>query len=300
MRTLIFLLTFFAFPAAAQTRLQVVTKTVEKELAYSSGQRVNLTAQKADITIKGWAKATVLVRIKLMARHPERDVAERELDYLKYDIELRNNVIDISNRFTIPQRAGSVKGNLKAVYEIWLPTRSLLTVNNTFGDVNLSDLAGETVVKLEFGKLSINNLSGKTTITSEYGDIEASELAGTFAIKAEKAETVLRELGGNGRIQSRYGKVSIYPLTSLTVLNVQAARTEVSLFPRRMEDFQYEIETTYSTVQVPEGYGEHLGQFINKRRFDYQPPGHKPAISVTNSYSPVIVQPAVNGVTSAK
>ncbi|MGV3557399.1 DUF4097 family beta strand repeat-containing protein [Larkinella arboricola] len=298
MRTLIFLLTFFALPAAAQTRLQVVTKTVEKELAYSSGQRVNLTAQKADITIKGWQKSTVLVRLKLIAKHPEREVAERELDYLKYEIQSRNNVIDLSNRFTIPQRVGGLKGNLKAVYEIWLPTRCPVTLNNSFGEVNLSDLSGETVLKLEFGKLSLVNLSGKTIVTSAYGDIEASELSGTFTIRAEKAETVLRELSGSGTIQSRYGKLTVYPTTGLTALSVQAARTEVFVYPKRMDDFQYDIEASYSAIQVPDGYRESLD--ANKRRFKYLPSSQKSTITVTNSYSPVVIQPTLVGVTLAK
>ncbi|GAB3248091.1 hypothetical protein GCM10027347_04130 [Larkinella harenae] len=300
MRTVFFLLALFSLPVVAQTRLQVVTKTVEKELPYSTGQRVNLTAQKADVSIKGWSKSTVMVRLKLIAKHPERDAAERELAFLKYDIQLRNQVIELSNRFVIPQRVGAVKGNLKAVYEIWLPTHCPISISNTFGDVNLADLAGETALKLEFGKLSMQNLSGKTVITSEYGDIDASDLSGAFTIKAEKAEITLRDLGGSGRIQSRYGKVYIHPIASLTALTVEAARTEVALFPRRIDDFQYDVETTYSIIQVPEGYGENLGQFMNKRRFDYQPPGHKPTITVKNSYSPVSIQLAVSGVTSVK
>ena len=298
MRTLILILVLFAFPAAAQTRLQVVTKTVEKELAYSSGQRLNMTAQKADITIKGWQKPTVLVRLKLIAKHPEREVAERELDYLKYEIQSRNNVIDLSNRFTIPQRVGGVKGNLKAVYEIWLPMRCPVSLTNTFGDVSLSDLAGETAIKLEFGKLSLLNLSGKTVVTSEYGDIDARELSGTFTIKAEKAEVVLRELSGSGTIQSRYGKLSIYPVPSLTALNVQAARTEVFLYPQRMADFQYAVETSNSIIQVQDVYDEYLS--ASKRRFKYLNSSQKPTIFVSNSYSPVIIQPTLSGVTLAK
>ncbi|GAB3329380.1 hypothetical protein GCM10027299_32650 [Larkinella ripae] len=298
MKPLLFLLTFVTISAIGQTRLQVVTKTVEKELAYSGGQRLSLTAQKADITIKGWNKSTVLVRLKLIAKHPERETAERELEFLKHDIQVQNNVIELSNRFTIPQRAGAVKGNLKAVYEVWLPTRCPVSVNNTFGDVSLSDLAAETTVNLEFGKLSLVNLSGKTAVTSDYGDIDASELGGTFTIKAEKAEIVLRELVGNGLIQSHYGKLSVLPAASLTALTVQAVRTEVLLHPKRLEDFQYAIETPYSTIHVPEGYGDYLKP--NKRRFRYQAASQKPAISVTNQYSPVVIQPIAHGVTLAK
>lgn len=298
MKTLLFLLTFVTMSTLAQTRLQVVTKTVEKELAYSVGQHVNLTAQKADITIKGWNKSTVLVRLKLIAKHPEREVAEQELAYLNYDIQTRSNVIDLSNRFTIPQRAGGIKGNLKAVYEIWLPTRCPVLLQNTFGDVSLSDLAGDTSLKVEFGKLTIVNLSGKTTVISDYGDIDATELGGFFSIKAEKAEITLRELSGSGTIQSRYGKLSIQPDARLTTLTVQAARTEVFLYPRRMDDFQYEIETSYSTIQVPDLYSGHLS--TSKRRFRYSASVNKATISVTNLYSPVVIQPTVGGMTLAK
>jgi len=298
MKTLLFCL--FTTLALAQSPLQVVTKTIEKELTYADGQRVVLTAQKADVQIKGWSRTTVLVRLKLIAKHPEREVAERELSYLQYTLQPRDRLIELSNRFVIPQRAGTVKGNLKAIYEIWVPTRCPVVLSNTFGDVMLADLGNEVSVKLEFGKLTAQNLTGKVTVTSEYGDIEATNIQGNLSIKAEKAEIGLRQLGGLCTVQSHYGKLQILPDAALSALTVQATRTEILLYPRRMDDFQYDVENAYSSIHVPDGYTEHLSQAIIKRRFKYQPSPRKPIISIANSYSPIVVQTAMSGVTWAK
>jgi hypothetical protein len=99
-------------------------------------------------------------------------------------------------------------------------------------------------------------------------------------------------------VQSRYGKLSIQPDGSLIALTVQAARTEVFLYPKRMDDFQYDVETSNATIRVPENYTEYLDPA--KRRFNYPASSHKPTISITNSYSSVVIQQAMGGMTLAK
>lgn len=275
----------------AQAPVQVVTKVVEKELPYADGQRIRIAAQKADVTLKGWNRPVISVRLRLVAKHPDRGVAEREVTYHQYTIQPNGNDVELSNRFVIPQRAGKLQSQLKAIYEISLPARALIKLTNSFGDVRLNDLAGDVNLKFEFGKLTLDDIGGKLTIASEYGDIDGRGINATLVCKAEKADVSLRELGGSSRITSRYGKLSIWPnSTTLVDLRIDAARTEIAFSPRRVTDFRYDVIATFADIRVPESVAGVLGIHGNRQTFTYQPPGRKAEVIIQNTYSPIAIQ----------
>lgn len=275
----------------AYSQVQVVTKVVEKTIPYADGQRIRLNAQKADVIVKGWNRPTVQVRLRLTAKHPDRATAEREVAYHQYTLQANGNEIELSNRFVIPQRAGKLQSQLKAMYEVNVPTKALLTGTNSFGDITLSDLSGDVSLTFEFGKLTLEDIGGKLTVSSNYGDIDGRNLDASLTLKTEKADVTLRDLGGTARITSRYGRLTLLPATSLNKLSVEAARTEITVATKRLADFRYDIISTYAPIRVPESVMGELGKYGSKQTFTYQPPGAaKPEIQIQNSYSPVIIQ----------
>lgn len=284
-------LLFLTSLSFSQTPVQVVTKVVEKDLPYVDGQRLLVNAQKADVILNGWNRPTVSVKLRLVAKHPDRAVAEREVAYHQYVLQANNGQIDLSNRFVIPQRAGKLQSQLKAIYEVNVPTRALITLTNSFGDVRLNNLAGDVNIKFEFGKLTLDDIGGKLTIASEYGDIDGRSVNAILVCKAEKADISLRDLGGSNRIQSRYGKLTLVPNAStLSALVVEAARTDILLSPLRLDGFQYDLQTTFGDLRVPPTHAEFLGSYGSRKTFDYQPTAKKPVISIQNSYSSIIIQ----------
>ena len=276
----------------AQVPVQVVTKVVEKEIPYTDGQRIRVMAQKADVILKGWNRPMVSVRLRLVAKHPDRAVAEREVTYHQYTLQPTGSDIELANRFVIPQRVGKLQSQLKAMYEVSVPVKALIQLANSFGDVSLSDLSGDVSIKFEFGKLVLDDISGKLTISSEYGDVDGRGVNATLICNAQKADILLRDLGGTSRITSRYGKLTIIPnAATLDGLKVEAARTDIVLSPLRIDAFQYDLQTSFGDLRVPASHAEFLGSYGSRRTFDYQPPGKKPGISIQNSYNSISIQP---------
>lgn len=287
---LLFVLLFMPSFGFAQVPVQVVTKVIEKEFTYTEGQRLRLAAQKADVIVKGWSRSSVSVRLRLVARHSDRATAERELNVHQYVAEVQNGQIELSNRFVIPPRAGKLQSQLKAVYEISLPTRMLLTLSNSFGDIHVSDVAGDVSLTFEFGKLTLEDIGGKLAVTSTYGDIDGRNLNASLTLKAEKADITLRDLGGTVTLQSRYGKLTVLPATTLHALKIEAARTEILVTTKRIVDFRFDVISAFADIRVPDGLTDQLSKYNGKQVFSYQPAGRKPDITILNSYSPVIIQ----------
>jgi hypothetical protein len=274
---------------AAQTKVQVVSKTVERDVA-ADVARLTIQANKADVVVRGWAKPTMALKVRYVAKHPDRATAEREVEYLGYDLRQKGNTAELTNRYTIPQTAGKVQSTLAVTMEVWLPQRAGLSVGAMFGDLTLADLGGEVQVRYEYGRLTMTNLTGKTNATSVYGDLEANNTAGQLTLKTEKANVLLRGLSGAATLQCRYGHLTVRPDADLSALTVTASRTEVLLLPRRYDDFQYDLRSTYAEINVPASLREHLSLFANRQVFDYAPSPRKPLIKIENSYTPLGLQ----------
>ena len=274
----------------SQTPVQVVTKVIEKSLPYIEGQPIQINAQKADVTLKGWNRPMVSVKLRLIAKHPDRAVAEREVAYHQYVLQNGNGQIDLSNRFVIPQQAGKLKSQLKAVYEVSLPAKAQIALANSFGDLQLSNLSSDTNVTFEFGKLTLEDITGKLSVTSNYGDIDGRNLNATLFFKAEKADVTLQELSGTADLHCHYGKLNIQPAITLDALTIDAIRTDVLVSVKRLSDFRFDVSVSSAEIRVPEALSDQLKRQKHKQILSYQPTGHKGTIKVQNSYSNVIIQ----------
>jgi hypothetical protein len=218
-------------------------------------------------------------------------VAEREVTYHEYALEARGNALDLSNRVVIPSGSGKAQSQLKAIYEVNVPEKAVLTIGNSFGDIGLRGLSGEVTLKFEFGKLTLDDMAGKLTINSSYGDIEGRSIDAVLTLKAEKADVALRDLGGTCRLTSHYGKLLIQPNPhTMKAFSLEAARAETTIQTRSLTDFRYDVITTYADIRVPESVADELGKFGSKQTFTYEPPGRKVDLVIRSSYAAVLIQ----------
>ncbi|MEZ0487942.1 DUF4097 family beta strand repeat-containing protein [Fibrella aquatica] len=288
-RLILFFLLWIPLLSRAQTPVQVVTKVVEKDLPYTAGQPIRINAQKADVTIRGWNRPTVSIKLRLVAKHPDKAVAEREVAYHQYTLQANGNALDLSNRVVVS--GGKAQSQLKAIYEVNVPEKALLTIGNSFGDISLRGLSGEVTLKFEFGKLTLDDMAGKLTITSSYGDIEGRSIDALLTLKSEKADMVLRDLGGTCRITSHYGKLLVQPNPqTMKAFSLEAARAETTIQTRIITDFRYDVIATYADIRVPDGVTDDLSKFGSKQTFTYEPPGRKVELVIRSSYANVFIQ----------
>jgi len=277
----------------AQTKIQVVSKTIEKEIDYREGMSLNISAQKADVRVTGWNRPVVSLKLRLVAKHPERKVAEKELVFMLYTIKT-NQQFEAENRFKVPQSYGDVESNLKAYYEVFVPFRCPVIITNTFGETVAVQLQASLKVASEFGKITLENLAGRLDLESHYADIEGDKLNVTLNGRFENANVNLMDIGGNGQLQSKYGKLRVVPNNDLNQLKINAARTEIVVEPRSMDDFTFDVETVFSKINVPNTHQDRLKKILNKHVFDFQAKNRLGTIVIRNSYSPILIEATRN------
>ncbi len=162
----------------AQQRVQVVTKTVEKQFDYQPGETLRLEGEKAAITVTGWQGKKVKVILKLIAKAPAQETARRELDFQRYILEKRKEVIHLKNYFVLPKGQKALHAILLAEYEVWVPYQATIAITNTYGNVQVTKKGGRTHIDLKYGNTTLAEVEGVGHYNSYFGDFTAKNISG--------------------------------------------------------------------------------------------------------------------------
>lgn len=273
---------------SAQTKIQVITKSIAKKVSYTPEKSLKINGEKATINIQSWDNDYISVNISLTAKHPSKKTAEDDLKFIDYKVIESRNSIELSNFFT--QEAGfkEIQSNLTAKFDIIVPRSCALTITNLYGSISLRNIKNNVNIELNFAQLSMNKVEGNIAIKSYYGDIEADNINSVLKIQSEMADMNFRNLSGTCEMVTVYGNINIVPNERLSSLNINSSRTSIQLLITRFDSFSFLIDTQYADIIVPKLLDKHLVK--NMFRSQFQQINEKPRIFVNGKYSTVTLK----------
>lgn len=284
-------LLFWAGVSTGQATLQVVTKKIEKTLSFKNGYVVNIEGEKAEIVINTWDKDEVLLKMELIAKHPERLVAEKDLKNMKYVADRIGKKIYLRNYLALAKNQEKPKSNLKAKYEITIPSSCPVNLNNYFGKAAIQDVKKELKVNSEFCKLQLTNIEGKVEIKTHFGDIDARNMAGRTLIVANRSNMVLRQLVGEFDIKAKYGLIQIDTDNKDLQLNIDAEKSDIQ-FMRPPIGFNFSLTAHHGRISVP----EHMKfNFLEKskelQKAIFETTESRSTINIKTSFGRIVLRP---------
>ena len=232
----------------SQQTIQVVTKTIEKDLKCANSGSLTITGEKAEIEIHGWDKKTMHIKIQLISENKDRKIAEDELEYLRFGLNNDPSHIELSNSFIFPSRHITIHGNLKTHYEIWVPRRYIISIINKFGFINMYDLQTRTMIDAEYSNIAINKYIGYLSIKSSYSDLKANNINSDFECYADHADINLMTFGGNYHIEDKYGKIYIATKNVADFIKIIAARTPITIITNGMDQYNFDASTSFADI----------------------------------------------------
>jgi hypothetical protein len=239
---------------AAQTSMQVVTKTIEKTLPYKNGNEVNIEGEKAEIQVETWSKNEVKVLVELIAKHPNRKTAEADLNRMVYSSEQHGNNIYFRNYISTDKNGKKPESDLKAIYTITLPADCPMYLKNSYGLAHVSNLSRALKIHSEFSKIDLENLRGQIGITTRFGDIEGRQIDGNVTINSRRSDIELHDIKGTWNINAQYGILKFFtnPSPELLSLNIDAEKSDVYFFDPKPSFYGYTLTAHYGTISVPQ------------------------------------------------
>ena len=246
-------ITFCLFLAVAnsQTTLHVVSKHIHKTFPYENGIEVNIEGEKAEIKVETWDKNEVMVLTELIAKHPEKKTAEKDLELMTYSAEQHGN--DLYFRNYLSKKNKKPESELKAIYTITLPADCPVYLKNNFGLTDVSNLTNSLKIHSEFSKILLENLRGRIGVNSRFGDITGSRIDGDVNFTTRRSDITLKEIKGNWNINAQYGVMKLFtnPSPELLTMNINAEKSDVYFFDPEPKFYGYTLTAHYGNIVFP-------------------------------------------------
>jgi hypothetical protein len=234
----------------AQTLLQVATKTIEKTMTYKKGYDITIDGEKADVIVQTGNNVAIKIEVELSAKHPDVNIAKRDLEAIKFVAEEIGKKIYVRNYVSVGKGDNKPQANLKAKYIITVPAECPVNLKNNFGKTNVSNLVNYFDLYSEFCSITLNNLKGTINIDTRYGDIDATQLDGKVNIKSKRTDISLSQLKGSYDLTANYGSLRINGDLSAINLKINGEKANVFFNPGN-QPYNYAMTSNNGTMNIP-------------------------------------------------
>lgn len=274
-----------------QTKLHVITKTVEKSFTASSSTNLRIEGQKASVKVDTWNKNEVKVVLKLISKSPEKEKAEKELAYQRYILEKRRETIYLKNYLTLPNTVSKLGSIQVASYEVTVPRGCKMEVFNQYGDVNISDLFGVINLEVKYGKIRLENLNAAIQVQSYFGDLIMRNIDGQMDVTANHTKINLEDIAGDVRLKSTLGDVFIGNIEDVKTLEITASKADITLENPDYQQFNFSMVSKFGDVLVPPKYEKYFKpKEGDNKSFVYKPVAKGNLISLRTSFGNIVAK----------
>ncbi|MGD1844376.1 MAG: DUF4097 family beta strand repeat-containing protein [Salibacteraceae bacterium] len=248
-------------------RLEVVTKTIKRE--YPSAGKITIKGEKANIDVQGRDHPPIQVQVRLIAKHQQRAVAEKELDYLRFFGERKGSrEVYLHNYFAVPKNLKSVESIFLTEYIVRVPHQIHIRIDNYVGNSKISAVDGTLQIDLKYGDLELQNVAGTGTVQLNLGDMRGSNVNGDFVLISHHASLSLQNLEGTLKVEGANSKLEVRPENESFALQVKGRNMDVTVYTGpEPENYDYQLATTLGSIEYPNRATVHNNQLgINNQR----------------------------------
>ncbi len=245
------LLIGFSHNAPAQGKIQVLTKTITREIAWEKDDAIMVQGEKASIEINTWSRQEVKIVMKLISRALDKKVAETELEYQRYILQKNKDGIFIKNYFVLPENTRKMQAILSARFEVWIPVQASLNCTNSYGSVKITNKTGQTSLDTRYTNVALVNVQGTGRFKSYFGDLQGMNVGGEIVLDLDHTKTSFRDVSGAISIVSKLGDIEVEDPGRLLSLDIDASKSDVFLKLGELDQYQFDFAVDLGEIYTP-------------------------------------------------
>ena len=271
----------------AQTKIQVVSRSITRTFTYSAVKIIQVNGEKAQIKVRPSLNKQVTLTLTLIAKNPSLQDAETDVKYCNYNINESADKIIITNNFDIKKGFKEISSNLGARIELEIPGPLPLIIRNIYGTIEIKDVQVGLNITNDFGQLSLSNISGnELVINSKYGDISGSVINTPLIIKSRNTDIILKVLNKISDISDQYGSIQLEKNKSS--LNINGEMTAITISDVDFNNWSFIVKATKGQIDVPKEYLKYLSTKSGDANF-IKAPGNT-SLQIKNSYNKITLK----------
>lgn len=249
----------------AQTKIQVVSRSVNRSFNYTSSSIIQVNGEKAQIVIHPSITNQIKVIITMIAKNPSRQEAETDVRYCNYTINERKDQILIANNFDVNKGYKEISSNLSARIELEIPGTLSLSIRNIYGTIDMKFVDANWNIINDFGQLTMENVKGTLHINSKYGDISGMNINAITTIETQNSDVMIKNLNKWLTIKSQYGNITLEDIK--TSINIEGNMTYIKLPEVNFMDCSFNVRAIKGHIDVPKEYQTFLSKKAGEENF---------------------------------
>jgi hypothetical protein len=172
-------------PVAGQTFEN--SRTVRQAYRVSSNVEVQVNNKYGDIHLIPWEKDSVVFEIDFSVTSNKQAKADKIFDYIDFDFKstayyvIAQTIFEGQNSFwsemaDVASTIFSSGTNTRIDYTVYFPAGNDVRLENKFGNIYTTDHSGKVDITLSNGDLKAHSFSGPTRLKLEFGNVSIDEI----------------------------------------------------------------------------------------------------------------------------
>lgn len=229
-----------------------VKRSFERTFRVSPRPRISVRNEYGDMRIRPWDRDEVRMRVEVTARAREVPRAKQLAQDTAPDVQASRDQITIGTRYPDTGRSGPVL--LQSNYDIDVPVKSDLHLENRFGDIEVTGIEGRVESVCSHGETRLRELTGDLDVVSENGGVSAKRIMGDVRVDSQFGRVDLHGVHGRTTVRSKYGPVIVRSASNENSLDISCDSEDIRLILPRDADPNIYVRTTlgkiYSEIPV--------------------------------------------------
>ncbi|MFC1508255.1 DUF4097 domain-containing protein [Candidatus Omnitrophota bacterium] len=185
-----------------------VTEQIDISVAGKPGMEIILEHSFGNIEIiKGRDDAIHISGEKTVTAKDDAVIKEF-LSLMNLEVSDRPNRVKIVTEYPDNDLKKKVK-SFTISYTIEIPSDVILSVENSFGSIDITGVSGEFDITNGYGKVTAAMLDGRTSLTNKFGAIKARQITGEAVITTAHSSLDIEQITGNLTAQTKFGKLTV-------------------------------------------------------------------------------------------
>ncbi len=270
----------------AQTKIQVVSRSITRTFTYSANTVIQVNGEKAQIKVHPSLDKKINLVITLIAKNPSLQEAETDVKYCNYIINESADKIIITNNFDVKKGYREISSNLSARIELEIPGEISLTVQNIYGKTDLKDLQGKINITNDFGQLTFQNTKGSLYISSKYGDISGLDVNAPTTIEAKNSDVVISNVNKLLNIKDQYGTVTMGKIKAPVIVDCNMSSVNADV--KDINDWSCDFSVVKGKINVPNEYQKYIISKAGELNFKTTP--GKISVKIKTTYNNITIK----------
>jgi hypothetical protein len=245
------ILNAFVKPKAQEVPM-VVTHKIEKKFEFNSHGQIIIDAERGNINIQSWDREEISVVLTITVKNTNVDMAKQELGYMQYNLEKDRENVFMNNRMVLPdaEKKKEISSIIWARYEIRIPEKSDILINNKFGRVAIKNISGIIHGDLQYTDMLLQAYKGDIHMNISVGDLNCLQSTITGDINSRHTNVSVNEVSGKLHMHTEYGSFKLTYGEKPIDLALISYATDILIENKKCHLFDIGISGSYCPITI--------------------------------------------------